>query len=340
MQFKSTTNILFLILLLTFFSTTTVARGHGNKWPHVATYDTPDTVDSVVQTDSRRLIFKRRITSITPQMNRAGQFIPLDGAVSLLELPSNSDITLDIEWSGLVTCEGQGYLDGCEFKILADGNMTTPKASVPIPRYTRDLPISFQRHICIPRTSHNKSNREVREVEVAAHWGTSNTKSIFRVDDWSLAIEAHRGCHQETIALGPDQIAPTNLIRISANLDAQSTPTQNHSFNSLDGYTYNFSLSVPIYNEDGEAKPLTIYFVLTPLANTWHAYFFVDGKAIDGPLEIVFSNNGQLIVPSDGEFKVSAYLSDYSNNLTTIVVDFTNLVQYGSPFSVTSIDVL
>ncbi len=152
------------------------------------------------------------------------------------------------------------------------------------------------------------------------------------------------------------QPAATSLVNISANLDSRSlvpaTPWPGAGFDAFaapptapSSDMFNASTSATIYDSQGNAHVQSIYFVKTATQNEWEIHTLIDGVTTSGPDTVTFDSSGQ--IPAAGlpfQVNIAAWAPlDSSGAATgaaaqTFDVDLSVLSQFGSDFSVTSID--
>ncbi len=111
------------------------------------------------------------------------------------------------------------------------------------------------------------------------------------------------------------------------------------AFSATDSSTYNNSTSVTIYDSFGSPHLMTNYFRKTGTALNWEMYTTIDGTAVGGAAALVFSNTGTLASPvSPSTVTLATYTPTNGSAPLNITVDVSGLTQYGSPFSVNSLN--
>lgn len=124
-------------------------------------------------------------------------------------------------------------------------------------------------------------------------------------------------------------------IGVGVNLSSAATaPTT--AFDPTDASTYNNSTSTTIYDSQGTSHLATMYYRKSA-ANTWETYLYVDGTAVDGPDNLVFSSSGALTTPASGVITSPSFTPSASAAAMTLDMDYSQTTQYGSSFSVNSL---
>src|SRR5690606_1186591 len=89
----------------------------------------------------------------------------------------------------------------------------------------------------------------------------------------------------------------TSQARFGINLPAAATPPTAAPFDPNNGQTFNHSTAITIYDSLGAAHTATVYFVRDAAPNTWNAYFYIDGTAVGGANQLVYSDTGLPTTP-------------------------------------------
>jgi len=144
----------------------------------------------------------------------------------------------------------------------------------------------------------------------------------------------------------------TSEATANLNLDASATAIA-VPFNPTDPTTYTNSTSLSVYDSQGFAHTVSLYFVKTAATNDWNAYATVDGTAdtyvnlgsgAGTPAALDFNGSGQLT--SAMPLNVSVDLAGIAaangsastaNSPLNFTLDFTGTTQFGSSFSVNSL---
>jgi len=152
------------------------------------------------------------------------------------------------------------------------------------------------------------------------------------------------------------QPAATSAISMTANLDSRALPPAvawpAAGFDAFaatptapDPDMFNSSTSVTIYDSLGNSHTQSLYFVKTATPNEWNVYSLIDGVSQTGPDTITFDSAGK--IPSASlplEVSVAAWtpLDDTGTangaGAQSFTLDVGKLTQFGSEFSVSSID--
>ncbi len=144
------------------------------------------------------------------------------------------------------------------------------------------------------------------------------------------------------LRLSTGDIAPqvTQTVSLGANLDAaQDAPVV--AFNPADSTSFNHSTSTTIYDSLGTAHLATMYYRKTA-ANTWNTYAYVDGTQVDGPNVLTFNGDGSMAA-IDGTavppytITSTPFLPAGGASAMALTLDYADLTQYGSGFSVHSL---
>lgn len=129
----------------------------------------------------------------------------------------------------------------------------------------------------------------------------------------------------------------TNLIDMQVNLPAAATDPTASPFDPADPASYTNSTSTVVYDSLGVAHTSTYYFARN--GADWDVYMTVDGNLSSATPETVsFSSSGAITTPANGI--VSFASVDPGNGATPLAlnVDMSKTTQYGSGFTVNSID--
>lgn len=154
----------------------------------------------------------------------------------------------------------------------------------------------------------------------------------------------------------------TSELNTSFNLDARETvmdpnvpPDPVAYFDADDPATYNHATSATVYDSLGNPHTLSQYFVKafdensTPApanTNVWNVHFRIDGEPPAAPAPdfttMAFNDDGSLQsvdgVANSGTFDLPAYPITNGAQPIDITLDYTNSTQFGSGFSVESLN--
>jgi flagellar hook protein FlgE len=129
----------------------------------------------------------------------------------------------------------------------------------------------------------------------------------------------------------------TDTATVVFNLPADVAPPAVGVFDPAVPGSYNHSTSLTVYDSLGAAHTASMYFVKTVAANTWNARLFVDGNAVGAPQTLVYSTDGKLTTPVSGQLPFPAYTPSTGAAAMNLTFDFSEATQYGSNFSVSSV---
>ncbi|MDX1563281.1 MAG: flagellar hook protein FlgE, partial [Gammaproteobacteria bacterium] len=122
------------------------------------------------------------------------------------------------------------------------------------------------------------------------------------------------------------------------NLPADAQPPSIPVFDPANASTFNHSTSITIYDSLGATHNATVYFVRTATANTWDAYFYIDGNAVGGANTLQYSNFGALQTPATGTFVLPSWTPPNGAADIDLSANFSLSTQFGSEFGVNSLN--
>ncbi len=152
------------------------------------------------------------------------------------------------------------------------------------------------------------------------------------------------------------QPSATSLVDIAANLDSRSlvpaTPWPGTGFDAFaspptapSSDMFNASTAVTVYDSLGNSHVQSIYFVKTAVANEWEVHTLIDGVTETGPDTMTFDSSGQIPAGSlPFQINVVGWTPRDAAGVITgaqvqsFDVDLSAISQYGSDFSVNSIN--
>jgi len=152
------------------------------------------------------------------------------------------------------------------------------------------------------------------------------------------------------------QPAATSAVSMTANLDSRALPPAvawpAAGFDAFaatptapDPDMFNSSTSVTIYDSLGNSHTQSLYFVKAAAANEWNVYSLIDGVSQTGPDTITFDSSGKVPAASlPLEISVAGWTPLDNTGVANgagaqaFNVDIGKLTQFGSEFSVSSID--
>jgi flagellar hook protein FlgE len=126
----------------------------------------------------------------------------------------------------------------------------------------------------------------------------------------------------------------TSSAEFGINLPANASQPPIAVFDPNNAQTFNHSTAVTIYDSLGSTHTATVYFVKDPAPNTWNSYFYVDGTAVGGANNMVYSNVGVLTTPATGTFTLPPYTPSNGSADITLTTNFSQSTQFGSEFGV------
>lgn len=150
------------------------------------------------------------------------------------------------------------------------------------------------------------------------------------------------------LQLSTSSSAPVATDQISSYLNLNSTLTApTVAFDPTIAASFNHSTSLTVYDSLGNPTQATMYFArqAAPAVNSWDTYVYVNGQPVDGnaatpETTLVFDGAGNLTAPAGpplGEVVLPAFDPGTGANNLTMTIDFSEMTQYGSPFSVNTL---
>jgi flagellar hook protein FlgE len=127
----------------------------------------------------------------------------------------------------------------------------------------------------------------------------------------------------------------TTMANIILNLPANADLPSTTPFDPAVPTSYNRATSLTMYDSLGAAHTGTLYFSKTG-ENTWSMRLYVDGSPVGDPQDLVYSNTGALVEPSNGllTFDYTPLTGAATMNFS---FDVSRTTQYGGAFNVNSI---
>jgi flagellar hook protein FlgE len=148
------------------------------------------------------------------------------------------------------------------------------------------------------------------------------------------------------------QIQPSasTTVELNLNLPQDDDPTGAGdlnpiaSFDPADVTTYNGSSAMTLYDSEGVAHTLTMYYLKTadavggaaPTPATWDLQYRIDTGAPADAGNLEFTTTGQLATPAGGLITLPAIPVAGANDLA-LTLDVRSMTQYGSPFAINSL---
>lgn len=139
------------------------------------------------------------------------------------------------------------------------------------------------------------------------------------------------------LTIGANPPSATTRAQFGINLPANATIPVNPVFDSADPRTFNHTTSVTIYDSLGAAHTATVYFIKDAVVNTWNTQIEIDGLAVGGATQIVFTPNGGLQTPVGGLMPLAAFTPTTGASDILISLDFASATQFGDDFGVSSL---
>lgn len=132
----------------------------------------------------------------------------------------------------------------------------------------------------------------------------------------------------------------TSEVGMVLNLDSRKTaPTG--AFQASDASTYSSATSMTVYDSQGNAGALSLYFVKGSAPNQWDVHATLDGVAVGS------GSIGSLQFNADGTLDTAASATPFNLSLTSangatytdpLPLDFSGTTQFGSAFGVNSLE--
>lgn len=142
------------------------------------------------------------------------------------------------------------------------------------------------------------------------------------------------------LAINTADLTPQATTEVNAvlNLDSTETALAAASFDMNDPTTYHSSTAASVYDSLGNQHTLQTYYVKTG-AGTWNVYASSDGTPIPaaGTAVSTLTFNGSGVLTGGGQFTVTAPVTTGANPITA-AFDFTGTTQFGSAFSVNTLN--
>jgi len=130
----------------------------------------------------------------------------------------------------------------------------------------------------------------------------------------------------------PPQASAT--AEFGVNLPADAAPPPIAVFDPNDASSFNHSTAITVYDSLGATHTATVYFVKDAAPNTWDAHFYIDGTAVGGANQMVYSTFGNLTTPASGDFVLPAYAAPNGSEPISLTAQFSRSTQFGSEFGV------
>jgi len=149
------------------------------------------------------------------------------------------------------------------------------------------------------------------------------------------------GGPQTSLPISVDTTGVTSQTVGAGTSSLAGTPngSSQQAFNATDASTYNNSTSLTVFDTLGSPHLATMYFRKSGVPNQWETHLFVDGTQRSGPDTLEFSNTGAIQTTTfPSTVTVSAFNPGGGAAPLSLALDFSKATQFGSPFSVSSLD--
>jgi len=137
------------------------------------------------------------------------------------------------------------------------------------------------------------------------------------------------------LSTAPSPPVATTTIGAGITLPAGATPPTTATFSPTDSTSYNQTTSTTIYDSEGAAHTLSMYFVAGSTAGSWTEYTAVDGTQVGTGTPVSFGSAGTLISPTGG-IPITYTPTDGAAAISA-TVSLSGATQYGSSFAVNSL---
>jgi flagellar hook protein FlgE len=125
----------------------------------------------------------------------------------------------------------------------------------------------------------------------------------------------------------------------ASTVTAAADGSTQQAFDPADASTYNSSTSLTTFDTLGAPHLTTMYFRKTGIPNQWETHLYVDGTARGGPDTLEFSNTGTIQTTTfPSTVTVPGFDPGGGAANMTLSLDFSKTSQFGSPFSVNSLN--
>ncbi len=144
------------------------------------------------------------------------------------------------------------------------------------------------------------------------------------------------------LRLSTSDLSPktTSTIGVVMNLDSRKTPPVG-AFSTTDAATYNNATSMSIYDSQGNAHALSLYFVKGATANTWNVHATLNGTAVGAGAigTLTYNTDGTLdTATSATPYNLTLPLTNGASFNGPVPLDFNTATQFGSAFGVNAIN--
>jgi flagellar hook protein FlgE len=170
---------------------------------------------------------------------------------------------------------------------------------------------------------------------------TTATGVNIGTDSITLNWDPDGGGQQTSLPITVDTSGVTSQTVGAGTSNLAGTPdgSTQQAFDPANASTYNNSTSLTVYDTLGSPHLATMYFRKSGIPNQWETHLYVDGAQRSGPDVLEFSSTGAIQTTTyPSNVSVPAFDPGGGAANMTLSLDFSNTSQYGSPFSVSSLN--
>ena len=170
---------------------------------------------------------------------------------------------------------------------------------------------------------------------------TTNANVNIGTDSITMNWDPDGGGPQTSLPITLDTTGTTSqTVGASASsIAGTANGSSQQAFDATDASTYNNSTSLTVFDTLGSPHLATMYFRKTGVPNQWETRLFVDGAQRSGPDTLKFSNTGAIDTTTfPGTVTVPGFDPGGGAAPLTLGLNFSTATQFGSPFSVSSLD--
>jgi len=138
------------------------------------------------------------------------------------------------------------------------------------------------------------------------------------------------------LSTAPNPPSATTSIGAGVNLPANATAPTNATFSPTDSTSYNQTTSTTIYDSEGAAHTMGLFFVAGATPGSWTVHTVVDGSEVGTGTAMTFGSSGTLATPANGQVPVAFTPTDGAAALSA-TLNLSGATQYGSSFAVNSL---
>ncbi len=138
------------------------------------------------------------------------------------------------------------------------------------------------------------------------------------------------------LSTAPNPPLATTTVDAGITLPAGATAPATTPFSPTDSTSYNQTTSTTIYDSEGAAQTLNMYFVAGSTPGSWTEYSTVNGTQVGAGTSLVFGSAGTLTTPANGQIPISYSPTDGAAPISA-TLNLSGSTQYGGTFSVNSL---